>query len=323
MILSPTLPRVRRLLSAVFPRRSIARIEPLSGGLINTTLKITFSSGQSPVVLRLYRRDPTVCLHEVEILQLVRRTVRVQEVLHAEPSGIEGSGPFSILEFVDGYTFQQLKRTNNLEAIHQAAASVGEVLAAIGRYEFEKPGRLVVTGDGKLSVGAPYIDGPDPIPRILDTFLDDATLQQRIGAPLSQRLHDFVWAWAPLLPDLAKDSSLVHSDFGNRNILVHEVHGKWAVAAVLDWEFAFSGSPLLDVGHFLRYEKHSTPLREPYFSRAYVDHGGVLPDNWGDAARVIDLTALVELLTHPYLPEDITSEILELICSTLDQCRPE
>src|SRR5687768_14400560 len=115
--LSPALPEVRRLLNAIFPRRSIERTEPLSGGLINTNLKVTFSSGEPPVVLRLYRRDPTVCPEEVEILRLVGRTVPVPEVLHVEPDGIDGSGPFSVLRFVDGHTFQKLKRTNNLEAI--------------------------------------------------------------------------------------------------------------------------------------------------------------------------------------------------------------
>ncbi|HEX6730780.1 MAG TPA: aminoglycoside phosphotransferase family protein, partial [Pyrinomonadaceae bacterium] len=221
-------PEVRRLLYAIFPGRSIERTEPLSGGLINTNLKITFSSGELPVVLRLYRRDPTVCLQEVETLRLVGRTVPVPEVLHTEPDGVEGSGPFSVLRFVEGRTFQELKRTNNLEGINEAAASVGQTLAAIGQYRFDKPGSLVVTGANKLAVGASYIDGPDPIPRILDTFLNNSTLQSLIGTPLSQQLHDFVWAWASLLPDLTTDSFLVHCDFGNRNILVNEVTGKWA-----------------------------------------------------------------------------------------------
>jgi aminoglycoside phosphotransferase (APT) family kinase protein len=319
----PNLAELHPLLERVFPRRRAAGVEPLSGGLINTNLKVTFSTGEPPVVLRLYRRDPTVCLQEVEILRLVGRTVPVPEVLHAEPKGVDGSGPFSILQFVEGRTFQELKRTNNLEGIHQAATSAGETLAAIGRYKFDKPGRFVVTDDDKLSVGAAYIDGPDPIPRILDTFLEDATLQRRIGTPLLQSLHEFVWVWAPLLPDLTNDSFLVHCDFGNRNLLVHEVHGKWGLAAVLDWEFAFSGSPLLDVGHFLRYENPSAPSREPYFSRTFVENGGTLPHNWRHVSRVIDLTALVECLTHVYLPDDVASEILELIHATLDQCLPE
>jgi len=317
----PDLAEVSRLLEPVFPRRRVESVTQLTGGLINTNIKVNFRTGEPPVVLRLYRRDPTVCLHEVEIIRLVRGTVPVPEVFHVQPGGIDGSGPFSILQYVDGITFQELKRTNNLEGIHQAAASVGATLAAIGRYRFDAPGRLVVTDDN-LSVGAPYIEGPDPIPRILDRFRGDATLRRRIDASLLDQLHDFMWAWAPLMPDLTHDSFLVHCDFGNRNLLVHEVNGKWVVAAVLDWEFALSGSPLLDVGHFLRYEKASAPLREPYFSRAFLENGGRLPVNWREVARVIDLTALVELLTHAYLPDDVADEILWLIHATLDQCPP-
>jgi aminoglycoside phosphotransferase (APT) family kinase protein len=68
------------------------------------------------------------------------------------------------------------------------------------------------------------------------------------------------------------------------------------VAAVLDWEFAFSGSPLLDVGHFLRYERAAQPLREPQFSRGFVEHGGKLPEDWRHVVRVIDLTALADVV---------------------------
>jgi hypothetical protein len=48
---------------------------------------------------------------------------------------------------------------------------------------------------------------------------------------------------------------------------------------VLDWEFAFLGSPLLDVGHFLRYERAARPLREPHLSRGFLEDGGKLPED--------------------------------------------
>jgi hypothetical protein len=91
----------------------------------------------------------------------------------------------------------------------------------------------------------------------------------------------------------------------------------WVVAAILDWELAFSGSPLLDVGNFLRYELDASPLREPYFSRAFVEHGGHLPDNWKFIVKIIDLTGLVECLTHDELPSDVESELFALIDATL------
>ena len=306
---------IRSCIAIAFPDAEIARIEILLGGLINTNIKVEFRSNHPAVVLRLYRRGPAVCSKECAVLRLVRSTVPVPEVIHVQPDGIDGCGPFSILEFVNGVTFQQLKRTGNLEAFHQAAASAGETLARIGKYQFSKPGQLQVDND--LIVGPPYMEGLDLIPRLLDSFLQSEHLQRRIDLSLQQQLHNFIWSWADQFRAFDNDCHLVHCDFGNRNILVDCINGRWQVVAVLDWEFALSGSPLLDVGHFLRYETPDTPLREPYFSREFIKSGGLLPDDWRRIALVLDLTGLVECLTHEDLPKDVADEILQLINSTL------
>ena len=303
---------IRDCIALAFPNSEIARTEILSGGLINTNIKIEFSS-QPPVVLRFYRGDAAVCLKESAVLRLVRSTVPVPEVIHVEPNGIDGSAPFTIMEFVNGVTFQQLKRTKDTEAIHQAAASAGETLARIGKYQFPKPGRLQVDND--LTVGPQYME----VPRLLDSFLQSTNLQQRIDVSLQHKLHDFIWSWADQLRAFDNDRHLVHCDFGNRNILIDRINGRWQVAAVLDWEFALSGMPLLDIGHFLRYESQDMPLREPYFSRAFVESGGFLPDDWRRLSMVLDLTGLIECLTHDRLPNDVADEILQLINSHLER----
>ncbi len=304
-----------------FPDARIADAQILSGGLINTNIKIEFDSQQPPVVLRLYRGDTAVCLKETAILRLVHSTVPVPEVIHVEPYGINGSAPFCILEFVNGLTFQELKRTQDLEAIHQAAASVGETLALFGKYEFPKSGLLSANSEQELLVENGFDEDPDPIPRLLDQFLQSEDLQRRLDASFRQQLQDFIWSWSDELRALGNERHLVHCDFGNRNLLVDRVNGHWRVVAVLDWEFAVSSSPLLDVGHFLRYEPHDTALREPYFSRAFVEFGGVLPNDWRRISQVLDLTGLVHCLTHHQLPDDLIREILQLITSTLERCR--
>jgi aminoglycoside phosphotransferase (APT) family kinase protein len=309
---------VKHLVAAAFSGRKVARTELLSGGLINTNLKIYFESDFNPVVLRLYRDGAAACDKEFAVHNLIRRHVPVPEILHSESKGLDGSPSFAFVEYIEGITFQQLKRTNNLKAIQQASASIGKTLAAIGKFRFSAPGALMAReASSELVVGKKFIEGPDPIPRILDRFLASTTFQQRAGPKLVDRLHNFIWSYAPVLPCLETDCSLVHNDFGNRNILVREVNGVWAVAAILDWEMAFSGSSLLDVGHFLRYEPDTTPLREPYFSRAFVEHGGHLPDNWETIVRLIDLTGLVECLTHDELPSDVEAELFALIDATL------
>ena len=93
------------------------------------------------------------------------------------------------------------------------------------------------------------------------------------------------------------------------------------MVTVLDWEFSFSGSPLLDVGHFVRYELRNAALREPHFSQSFVEHGGYLPENWREIVRIIDLTALVECLTHNDLPGDVEAELLGLINATLTELK--
>src|SRR4030095_1320641 len=272
---------LRHLFAKVFPQRQIVSIEPLPGGLINTNLKIDFKSDHNPVVLRLYRDGANVCRKEIAVHNLVHSAVPVPKIYYAEPDPVDDIPSFAILEFIDGLTFQQLKRTRDVEAISQASRSVGETLAAIGRFSFPKSGRLVAEEScEQLKVGASFIEGPDPIPRLLDRFLESPNCMNRAGAKLVERVHRFAWTWTDQIPNLDALPSLVHCDFGNRNILVREVNGKWIVAAVVDWEFALSGSSLLDVGHFLRYEKPDQPLREPHFSKTFVEHGGHLPDHW-------------------------------------------
>ena len=312
---------IRDCISTAFPSSTIANAEVLSGGLINTNIKIEFSSHQPPVVLRLYQGNTAVCLKETAILRLVNSTVPVPEVIHVEPNGINGSQPFAILEFVNGLTFQQLKRTGDLAAIHQAAASAGMTLARMGEYQLPKPGLLQADSNNELIVEDGYGEDLDPIPRLLDRFLESEDLQRRLDGSVRQELHTLIWSWSAQLRALTNERHLVHCDFGNRNILVDCIDGRWQVVAVLDWEFGISGSPLLDVGHFLRYETLDASFREPYFSRAFVEYGGVLPPDWRRIARVVDLTGLVHCLTHQQLPDDVTCEILQLIKSTLESCK--
>lgn len=311
-----------RLVARAFPHQRVLRLEPLSGGHCNTNLKIHFDSSHAPVVLRIYDRDPSACSKETELLRVVRKTVPVPEVFHAEDALRSDVAPFALLEYIEGCTFTQLKHTKDFDAIQQASASAGRTLAAIGRYQFAKPGMLSLnTETGRLEVTAAYVEGPDPIPRLLDTFLESHNLRERAGQELTDWLHEFIWSWAPRLARLddapERVRCLVHSDFYGGNILFKQHHGRWTVAGVLDWEFAFSGSPLIDVGHFLRFENTSQPLREPHFSRAFVEHGGWLPPDWREIVRVLDLTALCEMLTRDELPSEGIGELLSLIHATV------
>ena len=75
--------------------------------------------------------------------------------------------------------------------------------------------------------------------------------------------------------------------------------GKLRVAAVLDWEFAFSGPPLLDIGGMLRHSESLPPDFEPDFIRGFSENGGQLPPEWKKTVRLLDLINLCQFLSMP------------------------
>ncbi len=61
------------------------------------------------------------------------------------------------------------------------------------------------------------------------------------------------------------EANLTHADFDPSNMLVKKINGHYQISAIFDWEFAFSGTYLFDVGLFFRY---SYRLPEIYERRA-------------------------------------------------------
>jgi aminoglycoside phosphotransferase (APT) family kinase protein len=300
---------LERMVHAAFPCARIHEIEPLTGGLRNANYKLRLDSMQEDLVLRIFEHDASLCQKELDLLQLIGDSVPVPEVLYAEPHGMEDTPPFTLVRYIEGITFRELKRSGDRDAIAQAAYSAGQVLASIGHTVFPKSGWLAPGPN----VIRPLPEGVDPVPRFVDLYLASPNLQRRMDAELRDRTHALVWSWAPQIASLGAESCLVHGDFGKRNLLVRRVAGKWKVAGVLDWEFAVSGAALIDLGHFLRYERATHPLLEPHFSSGYLHAGGNLPRNWRQLARVLDVASLCESLTHDELPDSVVTELIALV----------
>ncbi len=79
-------------------------------------------------------------------------------------------------------------------------------------------------------------------------------------------------------------SRLIHCDYNLKNILIRRVGSSWKVAGVLDWEFAIAGSPLVDVGNFLRFEDELPPGLGESFIKGYLSDSNELPDNWREGS---------------------------------------
>jgi aminoglycoside phosphotransferase (APT) family kinase protein len=302
------------MVNRALPRARVVEAQFLADGLRNANFRLLLDSPAAPLVLRIYEHDASLCRKEVDVMRLVAGSVPVPEILHSQDCGEDDVPAFLLMRFVEGISFLALKRAGDREAIAQAAAAVGETLAFISRFTFATPGWL---GPGP-TVGAPLLSGPDPMPRFVDACLESANLQLRMPAVLRHQVHQLIWRHAPELAGLSGETRLVHGDFSRRNVLLRPTAGQWRVSAVLDWEFAVSGSPLADAGNFLRYERASRPLAEPHFSEGYRRAGGVLPPDWRRLARLVGLTATCESLTHDGLPAGIAAELVELAQATVE-----
>jgi aminoglycoside phosphotransferase (APT) family kinase protein len=306
------------IVGTAFPRCRLVDVQPCADGFRNANFRLRLDSIPGFVVLRIYEHDPSLCTKEVDLLNLIKHSVPVPAIIHAEPEGLNEIPPFVFMPYVEGISLRELKRNGNHNSIAQAAYSAGQTLALISRTTFNKSGWL---GPGP-AVGAPLLEGANSGPRFVDSCLASGNSQLRLGPELTDQIHTLVWSYAPELAALDDERCLVHGDFGKRNLFVQQVKGEWRVAAVLDWEFAISGSPLTDVGHFLRYECASCPVAEPHFSEGYLHAGGRLPDEWRRLARVLDLIALCESLTHNELPDDVVAELVDLVRATVENRDP-
>jgi aminoglycoside phosphotransferase (APT) family kinase protein len=300
------------------PGVRVAGLEPLTGGLTNSNYRVHLAGGGGSVVLRIFERDPAACAREAAVLGLVGATVPVPRVLHAEPDGHDGGPPFMVMELVEGITFRELRRTADDAAVAEAAFSVGQALAGIAAHRFPRAG----TFDSELDLGPWYVDGPSPIPRLVDLLLSSPNLRRRMNGALADRMHALAWGWAGRLAELDGDPRLVHADLSSTNVLVRCVDGRWRVAGVIDWELAFAGSPMWDVGSFVRYDRRARPRLEPHFSRGCREGGLELPAGWRALARMVDLASLLDALTHDPLPESVSAELVELVRATVDDRDP-
>ena len=289
--------------------RAVSAAVFLRGGLMNRNYRVRV--GNDDVVLRFYDRDWRACAKEAMLLRALRGVVPVPEMLYAVPEASPVA--FAVMEYVDGISLRTLKEAGDADALSDVAREMGHHVATFSRASGVDDTLLAVH-----SIDAELLRGPNATARLIDHFLASHTVQQRLGVESARRVSDFAWRQGPLFTAHAGPSGLAHGDLNSANVLVRRHAGRWSVAAILDWEFAFAGSIFHDVGNFLRYERPTRPRFEPAFSQGLRESGATLPEEWLTIARLADLPALCDLLTRSSMPPDVVAEIRGLIEATID-----
>lgn len=288
-------PAIERLIRSAFPTARLRSFRPAYGGLANTNIKVQLWHGPKAVLLRLYQRDPAAAAREAALNALVlRHGVPAPRFLHTAATNEVTGGPYTIMEWIEGFRLLftiPLLRRNEVLAV---AREMGETLAAIHAIGFGQTGFL----DDELRVIELVDLGREGLLAYLRLCMVDGIGGARLGPALTRRLLDFAAREGGRLEAWLGRPCLTHADFNPDNIMVR--HGSAAPRiAVLDWEFAFSGSPAFDFGHLLRppLGRRSAFLRE--LTTAYQAAGGHLPPDWQTIARIADLYNWAGFLARP------------------------
>ncbi|MCO5165736.1 MAG: phosphotransferase [Planctomycetes bacterium] len=292
----------------------VEALEPLAGGYTNTNLRVRLAGDPAWKVLRLPERDPDGLSREVALLERVAERVPAPRVL--AHGGAPGR-PWALLAWVDGRSLADALADERLGPPGWAAGAraTGEVLARVHEVRFAAAGFL----DARLEVARPLGDLAAAFLDFAAKALADARASARLGPALVERTRAHVRRHGGLLADLEETAALVHSDFNAKNVLVREVDDRVEVAAVLDWEFAFSGCPLVDLGNFLRFAHERPPEVEAAFVAGYeAARGARLPRGWRRAATLLDLTALLEMLTREQAGPRTLSTARDAIARAVD-----
>jgi len=279
-------PFIQAMVREALPQKTLLSHEIISGGCANLNLKLTLKEEPKPFILRIYVRDTEGAYREQKLAHLLKKCVPLPDVYFI--GECEGYW-YAITEYISGINLRDFLLNHPHENMQQVMREAGQILSTIQSYEFPIAGFF----DAQLNIIQPtsrqsYI-----------TFAKECLAQPGVlkafGPKALSHLTKVFEKHQSLFPD-EHQTHLVHGDYGPENLLVDKVEGQWKITGVLDWEFAFSGSPLQDVANMLRYAHHMPSLFEESFLRGLKETSLVLPENWRVTIDLLNLLALLDLL---------------------------
>jgi aminoglycoside phosphotransferase (APT) family kinase protein len=193
-----------------------------------------------------------------------------------------------------------------LEPCAAHARALGQALAEIHARTFAQSGEL----GADLSVRLPFDDFVDALTSYAERSLASSELSNaRDLAPSVRRFFD---RHRSALRDSAGPSVLLHGDFKVSNL-----HWAGDRLLVLDWEFCYAGSALMDIGQLLRWALPDEFVAE--FAAAYRESGGRLEPNFRAASQRFDLVNLAGLLQGTTAGSQRERDVSERIRRTLTE----
>lgn len=295
---------LHQLVAPVYANNEVVGQRPTSGGLANTNIEVRLKDEPHVCLVRVYVRDPLAAEKEFAINQLVRQRVPSPTFHHLELSHPALLHPYTVMDWVDGERLEAVVGAMTQDEQLQCAKSIGRALAGIHSFKFAQGGFL----DGNLDVcSAAYVTS-DGLKQFAQQCLSEGIGAERLSPAFLASLLDFIDEYAVLLDSVSDQTTLTHSDFGGSNILMHKRNDVWVVAAVLDWEFAFSGTVYCDLGNLLRPPLGDLPGFAAAVINGFTESGGRIHPHWKELSLLSDLFAWFEFCARPSAGEQVVGD---------------
>lgn len=299
-------PWVRR----AFPQARICDVIPAEGGFSNTNLRVQIRNPDRQLRVRVFHRGAEVAHLELAVAQRLCDHVPIPYCHDFDESGPDGR-PVAIYDWVEGERLEQAQ----IDA-HQGMAvarDCGRILAAIHAVRFPQTGLL----DANLRVREPFAAGAAGLVDFASSRFANSDARDRIGQPLADAFEGWLPGAAGAL-DAISDATLCHGDFGASNLIVRRGEaGDWGIVAVLDWEYACSGTVFGDLGNLLRPPLGEREGFSEDVAAGFRDAGGSLPENWLTLTRLSDLFAWIEFASRALIDESVLETVRERISATM------
>lgn len=307
-------PEIAALLWPAIGDITILSVQPVTGGLVNTNLKVTLGGPPGTVLLRLFQREPLKARIEAALDGLLGESVPRARFLHFDETNPVTGQPYAVLQWIDGEQLGEAASQADEAALAELGARTGAVLVQIHSFRFERRGFFAAD----LSVPTAIDLDRTGLLVFMRHCLCEGPGGDRLGAELTGRLFAFVEREGGRLSAWLREPCLTHADFNPSNILVRRVGEAWRIAAVLDWEFALSGTPALDFGNLLRPPFGKRAGFVEGLAQGYRAAGGLLPDDWLRIARIADLFAWADLLGRRSDDPALAADARRIIAATVN-----
>lgn len=308
---------LEQILAPMFPHSRVLNSDIARGGLSNTNVKVQLADRPAPILVRFYCRDALSAQKEFKLNQLVRELLPVPRYFGFSPDNSVTGHPFCVMEWVEAERLEQVVPRLRSDEHRALGKNLGRAMAAMHQFVFDQAGFL----DENLQIDQPIDVGAGGLKEFIQSCLQTQLVEQRLGRELTTGLLQFAEQQGPLLQEWEWPPCLTHADFGGSNILVSCSADEWRVAAILDWEFAFSGMPYFDFGNLLRPGLGSVKPFVDGIEAGYRESGGSLPSQWLKISRIADLSAWAEFLTRADPGETLIEDARAMISSTIEQFR--